>query len=125
MTSMKNEVTKKEKTNTKISLTISIKDIATLVGSTCNECYGVIGLTNIDSLMTRLIILKKENYVQGVNVFRERGKFSIDIHLICATGVKLTEVVNEVSKRVSYVLKDNYGELFNKINVYVEEIREI
>ena len=58
---MKNEVTKKEKTNTKISLTISTKDIATLVGSTCNECYGVIGLTNIDSLMTRLIILKKES----------------------------------------------------------------
>lgn len=123
---MKKEVNKKSNSvSTNIDVSISIKEIATLVGETCNECYGVIGLTNIDSLMTRLIILKKENYVKGVNVFREKGKFSIDIHLICASQVKLTEIVNEVSKRVSYVLKDKYGELFNKINVYVEEIRDI
>lgn len=123
---MKKEVNKKSNSvSTNIDVSISIKEIATLVGETCNECYGVIGLTNIDSLMTRLIILKKENYVKGVNVFREKGKFSIDIHLICASQVKLTEIVNEVSKRVSYVLKDKYGKLFNKINVYVEEIRDI
>ncbi len=120
---MEKEVNKKEKTN--IRVTLEIKEIATVVGETCNECYGVIGLTNGDSLKAKLSVLKKENYVQGVNVFREKGKFSIDIHLICAYGVKLTEVVNEVSKRVAYVLKEKYGELFKTINVYVEEVRDI
>ena len=120
---MKQEINKQEQTNIKV--TLKTKDIATVVGETCNECYGVIGLTNGDSLMSKLIILKKENYVDGVNVFKEKGKFSIDIHLVCAYGIKITEVVNEVSKRVSYVLKEKYGQLFHKINVYVDEIREI
>ena len=120
---MEKEVNKNKKSN--ITVTLGVKEIATLVGETCNECYGVIGLTNGDSLKAKLSVLKKENYVQGVNVFREKKKFSIDIHLICAYGVKLTEVVNEVSKRVAYVLKEKYGELFKTINVYVEEVRDI
>ena len=76
-------------------------------------------------LLLSVIILKKENYVEGVNVTKENGKFNVDVHLICAYGIKITEIVSEVSKRINYVLTKKYGQLFSKINVYVEELRDL
>ncbi len=113
------------KTTKSIKISLSIKEIATLVGETCSECYGVIGLTNAKSIKEKFIILKKENYVDGVNITKVQDKFNIDVHLICAYGVKVTEIVSEVSKRINYVLTKKYGQLFSKINVYVEELREL
>lgn len=114
-----------KKTDKSIKISLSVKDVASLVGETCSECYGVVGLTNSKSIKEKLIILKKENYVEGVNVTKDKDKFNIDVHLVCAYGIKITEIVNEVSKRIAYVLTKKYGELFSKINVYVEELRDL
>ena len=92
---------------------------------TCSECYGVVGLTYAKSIKEKFIILKKENYVEGVNVTKDKDKFNVDVHLICAYGIKITEIVSEVSKRINYVLTKKYGQLFSKINVYVEELRDL
>ncbi len=114
-----------KKAEKSIKISLSVKDVANLVGETCSECYGVVGLTNAKSIKEKLIILKKENYVEGVNVTKENGKFNVDVHLICAYGIKITEIVSEVSKRINYVLTKKYGQLFSKINVYVEELRDL
>ena len=114
-----------KKADKSIKISLSIKDLATLVGETCSECYGVVGLTNSKSIKEKFILLKKENYFEGVNVTKDRDKFAIDVHLVCAYGIKVTEIVNEVSKRLNYVLTKKYGQLFSKINVFVEELRDL
>lgn len=121
---MADEVKKQEKA-VSVNLKISLEEIANLIGETCAESYGVIGLTESKSLKEKVIILTKKNYVKGVNVTKELGRFNVDIHIVVASGVKITEIANELSKRITYVLKKKYGELFKKVNVYVEEIREI
>ncbi len=99
------------------------KEIANLIGDIVKECYGVVGLTKVRSIKNQLVILKKENYVDGVLIFKNKdGKYDIDVHLIVAYGVKISEVVNEVSKRIAYEANKKYGNIFNKINVYVDDL---
>ena len=99
------------------------KELALLIGETVCSTYGVVGLTRVKSLKNQLVILRKENYVDGVLVFRNlKDKFDIDVHLIVAYGVKVSEVVNQVSKRILYEASKKYGNIFGKINVYVEDL---
>ena len=42
-----------------------------------------------------------------------------------AYGVKISEVVRELYKGISYNLNKKYGPIFNKINIYVEELRDL
>ena len=104
---------------------LSLDVVASITGGAATECYGVVGLTYAKSIKEKFIILKKENYVEGVNVTKDKDKFNVDVHLICAYGIKITEIVSEVSKRINYVLTKKYGQLFSKINVYVEELRDL
>lgn len=113
----------KEEKNIKLSL--DTNEIALLVGNICSECYGVVGLADYRSIKKRIVLLRKNKVINGILVTNDKYGFSCEVHLICAYGVKITEIVNEVSKRVSYVLKKKYGELFNKLSVYVEELREL
>lgn len=99
------------------------KDIANLIGETVKECYGVVGLTKVRSIKNQLVILKKENYVDGVLVFKGKdSKYDIDVHIVVAYGVKVSEVVNEVSKRIAYEANKKYGNVFGKVNVYVDDL---
>ena len=113
----------KEKIVNKI---IDDKEIATLIGDVASQTYGVVGLTKVRTIKNQLIILKRDNYVDGVLVSKDsKGRYEIDVHLIVAFGVKITEVVNEVSKRISYETKKKYGDIFCKINVYVEDLLDL
>ncbi|MDD7616208.1 MAG: Asp23/Gls24 family envelope stress response protein [bacterium] len=105
-----------------ISITLDVKDVAEKIGEVCLECYGVVGLSNGN--IKTLKVLTKENLSEGVFIKKDKDHFIIDIHLICAYGVKVTEIVNEVSKRIFYILRKKYGELFSKVNVYVDDLRE-
>lgn len=112
-----------EKTKDKnINIKLDINEVAKRIGEVCLECYGVLGLSNGN--IKNLNILTKENLSEGILVKKDKDHFIIDIHLICAYGVKVTEIVNEVSKRIFYFLKKKYGELFSKVNVYVDDLRE-
>lgn len=116
---------KKETLNKNLKITLDVQEVAALVGETCIECYGVVGLTSGDSLRNKLVILKRDNYVDGVFVSKEKNKFYLDVHLVCAYEVKISEIVTEVNKRLTYILSKKYGELFTRVNVYVDEIREL
>ena len=105
-----------------ISIKIDVREVAEKIGEICLECYGVVGLSNGNE--RNLKILTKKDLFEGVFIKKDKDHFIIDIHLICAYGVKVTEIVNEVSKRIFYVLKKRYGELFSKVNVYVDGLRE-
>ena len=98
-----------------ISITLDVKEVAEKIGEVCLECYGVVGLSNGN--IKTLKILTKENLSEGVFIKKDKDQFIIDI-------VKVTEIVNEVSKRIFYILRKKYGELFSKVNVYVDDLRE-
>lgn len=116
---------KSEKKETKITQ-IDKKELISLIGDITCEVYGVIGITLSKTNKNQIIILRKENYFEGINVIKSSGdKKDLDIHLIVAYGVKITEVVNEIRSRLYYFIKKQYGSIINKINICVEDFFEL
>ena len=93
------------------NINISIDAIASLAGGLVSECYGVVGMASQKIVKDGIAeLLKKENYSRGVVV-------------IVSHGIKISEVVNEVQKKVKYMMEKSLELDFNIINVYVQGVK--
>ncbi|MCR5348020.1 MAG: Asp23/Gls24 family envelope stress response protein [Bacilli bacterium] len=105
---------------------ISLEAIASVAGGAASECYGVIGLVPRGSITDAAKeVLRMEEYVKGIYTRKVKKGYEVDIYLCCAYGVKLSEVLAEVQKRVQYELEKAFGIRFKAVNVFVVDIREV
>lgn len=109
---------------------ISEEAIAQVAGSAAASCYGVMGLTqspSLNGLITEGVnkILKKTDYVKGVYCFKAKAGYTVDVYIIVAYGVKLTEVVSEVQKKVAYDLRNIFPIERWEVNVFIQDVQEI
>jgi len=113
--------------NTKLgNVKISKEAIATLAGGAVAECYGVVGMASQKILKDGFAeLLKKDNYGKGIVVNKKESGYELDLFLIISFGVKISEVVFEVQKKVKYELERSLDEEFGCINVYVQGIRVV
>lgn len=111
--------------NTKFGdINISKEAITSLAGGVVSECYGVVGMASQKMLKDGLAeLLKKENYAKGVIVKESEGVLDLDLYIIVSHGVKISEVVNEVQKKVKYVLEQSLDIEVNAVNVYVQGVK--
>lgn len=107
--------------------TVLIKDsaIASCVGKAVSECYGIIGVTSKKVSDSFYDFFNKDNIGKGIIVNNKDNKVRIDIHVIGSYGVKISEVVNELQKRVKYTLEKTFNVDVTEVNVYVEKIKEV
>ena len=49
----------------------------------------------------------------------------LDLYIVIGFGVKVSEVVSEVQKKVKYVLEKTLEQDFAAVNVYVQGVRVI
>ena len=108
---------------------ISLNAISLIAGNAAVECYGVVGLTD-RSVNTGLIgqlerILKSDSYSKGVRVRKTSKGYEVDLYIVVAFGVKITEVVNEVQKKVMYDLNKIFEIKFKAVNVFVHGLKEL
>ena len=82
--------------------------------------YGNINIS-IDAIAS--LLLKKENYSRGVVVRENEGQLELDLYIIVSHGIKISEVVNEVQKKVKYMMEKSLELDFNIINVYVQGVK--
>ena len=117
----------KKKNKQSEGIHISLQAIASAAGSAAIECYGVVGLSAKNSLSDQVNkLLGKKNFEQAIVCTKEKkGGYSIDLYLVVASETKITEVIREVQKKVSYVLTQTFGIEFRKVNVYVQGVLEI
>lgn len=108
------------KKNKKGNVSISLKAIATLAANTTLECYGVLGLA--EDLSPKI---KYGEVFNGVQVTSNRYGVTINIYIVVAYGLKVTEVVTEVQKKVRYILKKALDIDFKSINVFVQSMKMI
>lgn len=108
-------------------INISIQAIASIAGSAAVECYGVVGLSAKNSLTNQVDnLLGKKDFAEGVVCEKDKkGGYIINLYIIVASETKITEVVAEIQKRVSYILEKTFGIAFKKVNVYVQGVLEI
>lgn len=108
------------------NINITKEALASLVGGAVIECYGVVGMSSCNIIKDGLAeILKKENYSKGINVSNTDDKLNIDIYIIVGYGVKVTEVVHEVQKKIKYIVEKSVNVEVTTVNVYVQGIREL
>ena len=102
---------------------ISDDAIATLAGTTVNECYGIVGMISRNYLKDGYsALLKKENYSKGVVIRSEEDGLQIDVYVVVSFGVKISEVVTNLQQRVKYVLEKSLNMDIASVNVHIEGI---
>lgn len=107
-------------------INISIEAIGTVAGNAATECYGVFGLSDKKSSLSLIdSLLVKKEYYKGVCPHKIKDGYAVDLYIVVAYGVKITEVVTEVQKKVKYVLEKTFDVKFKAINVYVQSIKSI
>ena len=113
--------------NTKLgSINISNDVIATIVGGAAMECYGVVGMASQKVLKDDFYeLLKKESYARGIIVTSQDTGIVVDMYIIVGYGMKISEIVSEVQKKVKYVLETALDVEVEAINVYVQGVRVI
>ena len=102
---------------------ISDNAIAILAGTAVLECYGVVGVTSKRIRDYAYEILKKENYAKGVIINNNDSVINIDLYVILSYGIKISEVVNEIQKKVKYVVEKTLNIDVVGVNVHVEGIK--
>ena len=104
-------------------INISDNAIATLAGTTVNECYGVVGMISKNYLVDGYsALLKKENYSKGVVIKNSKEGIQIEVYVIISYGVKTSEVVLGMQQRVKYSLENTLNIDIDNVNVHVEGI---
>lgn len=107
-------------------INISLEAIGSVAGAAALECYGVVGLAQKYSLRENIAdLLKEDAFYKGVFPKKDKDEYTIDLYIIVAYGVKITEIVSEVQKKVKYVLEKTFDIKFKAVNVFVQGLRTI
>lgn len=105
-------------------INISIEAIANLTGGIVSEAYGIVGMASQNMLKDGFAeLLKRDNYSKGIVVRTVDDKFEIDLFVVISSGVRISEVVTEVQKRVKYELNKHLEIDFDAVNVFVQGIK--
>ena len=102
---------------------VTDKAISSLIGTAIAECYGVVGVTPKKAIDKVNQLLKIENYGKGIVVSSKNSVLTIDVYVILSYGVKISEVVKEIQKRVKYTTEKALNMDVVAVNVHVEGIK--
>lgn len=108
------------------NINVSEEAIASLTGGVVTECYGVVGMASKKFLRDGWAeLLKIENFSKGIVVRKTDKGLELDVYVILGYGIKISEIVTEVQKKVKYVLEKTLQLELSAVNVYVQGIRVI
>ena len=104
---------------------LSTDVIATVCGGAATECYGVVGMASQKMIDGFYDLLGKDNYAKGIVVENGETGAIINLYIIIGYGVKISEIVYEVQKKVKYVLEKTLDIDVEAVNVYVQSIKVV
>jgi len=113
----------KIKNNELGDITVTRELVETLAGLATLDCYGLVGMVpqNIQSGISN--ILGIDSIRKGVEVSNTEDGLVIDVHVIIAHGIKITEVAFSVMQKVTYVLENNAELPVASVNVNVRGVK--
>lgn len=116
-----------ERENKLGKLNIAKQVIAEMAGGAAVECYGVVGMASQKVFKDGIAeLLNKENYAKGIEVTQTKDdELVVDLYIVAAYGVKISEIAVEVQKRVKYILETTLDIKVKSVNVHVQDIKVI
>ena len=114
-------------TNTHLGkIAIGTDVIAQYAGAVATECFGIVGMANVNMRSGLVNLLKGDNIKKGIHVtISPTQKLTLDFHVIVAYGVSIRTIADNLVENVRYKLEEFTGLEIEKINVYVEGVRII
>ena len=114
-----------EKNNNMGTVNISLDVVATIAGGAAIECYNVVGMASQKLKDGVLICYVKKNYSKGIVARDGETGLILDLYVLLGYGIKMTEVLREVQKKVKYVVESTLDVNVESVNVYVQGVRGI
>lgn len=114
-----------KKIEQKNSINFTLADIAKEAENSAMQCYGVIDLCTVDSSHKELINCLKKNGLSGAIAHKGKFGYEIDLYIVIAFGIRVTEVLVEIQKKVKYDLERKFKVHFAAINVYVQGVKSL
>ena len=100
--------------------------IATVVGGSATEIFGVVGMASKSAIRDNFqALLGKENYAKGVVVKSTDTGITVDVYTVMSYGVKISEVSKNIQERVKFNLENQLGIKAETVNVYVQSIKVV
>ncbi len=105
------------------TLRVSNDCIADLAGYAALECYGVVGMAEIDEQAGVARLLPSFRLRTGIDVASVGGRVAVDLHVIVEQGVNMSSVVGNLTSSVKFLLKQ-IAELENvDVKVHIVGLR--
>lgn len=107
----------------KIDTTLDIKRIIEIAYETAINSYGVVAIANPKALSSQSQKTKKGKAEEGIIVKRKSdGAFALDVYLVLAQGIKITEALRECHKSIKYRLDKVFPKLCREVNVFALDV---
>ncbi len=97
-------------------------------GSVAVECFGIVGMANVNVKdgLVKLLKINSADICRGIQVsFSDTGKLILSFHIIVSYGVSIQAVVDNLINNVKYKVEEFTGLEISKINVFVEDVKAI
>ncbi len=101
---------------------ISPRAVASLVGQTVIECYGVVGMAS-KNLTSSLVGVLQRDSRRGVEVRLEDGEIIIDLYVVIEYGTKVSTVAHNIMRSVKFNVEKALGVPVKQVNVHVQGLR--
>ncbi len=79
-------------TNEMGNIIISNDVIATIIGKTAEQCYGIVGMAAKTAGDGLAELLHWKNYAKGIKVKTNNGTITIDMYIVVEYGVSINAV---------------------------------
>lgn len=108
------------------NITFASEVVAQIAGGAATECYGVVGMASQKILKDGFHeLLMKDNFSKGIIASEGLTGEIVDMYIFVGYGIKISEIVVEVQKKVKYVLEKTLDIKVEAVNVYVQGIKVI
>lgn len=105
------------------SVIIDEEVIARTAGMAALECYGVVGMSQVNVKDGIAQLLTGDTLTKGIKVLTDGEGTTIDFHIIVEYGTNISTIADNLMSNVKYAVKEMLGIEVKDVNVFVEGIR--
>ncbi len=103
-------------------INITTKAIVSLVADATLECYGVVAICEKDP---KTKVAKRDDFSKMIIVKEEKDGYEISFAMVVTLGVKVTEILRSVQKKVKYVVENTFDVRVAKVNIFVQDLEKV
>lgn len=109
--------------NERGNIIISPEVIATIVGISAEQCYGIVGMSSKSAGDGIARLLHLDNYSKGIKVRAKNEVIDIDMFVIVEYGVSINAVAQSAKDTIKYNVEKFTGVKVGKVNVSIQGVR--